>query len=108
MLKRAFNLILGIDTKRMVNVVLKDLYKAASTKQSTVNKSTRPDMNAMRFYFGTKIVIFVWNPGALYPAAISSKLDNPSNELFIVTFATSTLQIGFTQCRLPPRKPFFG
>lgn len=108
LIKRILTSIWAIEINSMMIVDSKDLYHALSSKRNTVDKSVRPDVNSMRFYFETAIDVFAWIPGSLNLADVGTKLDSPLTETLVLTLATGILQVDLSHCELSHRDKSYG
>lgn len=53
-----------------------------------MNKSFRPDVNFLQFYFVFSIDVFTCIQGNRNPVDVCAKLDSPLTEVLILTLAT--------------------
>ncbi len=95
-LKSVFSKILRISIKLIVVVDSKDLYTSLSTKQNSIDKSIRPDVNCIRFEFETQNVDeIVWIPGSTNLADPGTKPNSPLTIALQLTMFTGRLCMDF-------------
>lgn len=80
-----------------------DMHHAFSSKQNTVDKPVRPDVNSMPFQIETAIDFPVWIRGTLNPADVGTKKDNSLTETLLLTLEKVVLQIYLTDCEVTRR-----
>lgn len=84
----------------MMIVDSKDFYHAHSSKNNTIDKPVRHDVNAMSFFFENTLDVLARIPGSLNPVDVGTKLDSTLTEFLVFSLATGILQTDLSGCEL--------
>lgn len=92
----------------MITVHLNDLYHAPSSKNTTIDKSVLPDVNAMTIYSETAANSLEFIAGSFIPADVRITLDSLLTKALVFSLATVVLKIELSSCELIGHDKSFG
>ena len=95
-IKYTLRQIIELDLPLYIVVDTKDLFTTLSTRQNSIDKAIRPDVNSIRFEFETQNVDeIIWVPGAVNLADPGTKPNSALSDSLKTTLLTGKLQLDF-------------